>query len=333
MKGLTLKDIGEVGLIDSIAKKFQDLTPSHFTGIGDDCSIYPLQNGKEQLITTDLLIEDVHFLKDKIGGYDLGYKTLAVNLSDIAAMGGTPLHYYLSMAFPTATPLTFIEDFFQALHDLSEQTNVALVGGDTTKSPDKIVLNITMVGEVNSHEVKKRSSAKVGQYICVTGELGDSSAGLQVLLNDIHSNDQHIKKLINKHHRPTPRLQEGRFLSQFQSVGAMMDLSDGLSLDLDRLCKASNCSAQIDLNRIPLSPSLLTVTKQYKWDALSLAVGGGEDYELLFTIDRDHYEKIGQQFYLIGEIVEKQTNTIQWFYEGKEVANPSKGFDHFNQEE
>lgn len=330
-----LSDIGEFGLIKNFSKQFLENLPKNVTGIGDDCSIVPLNNTESQLVTTDMLIEDIHFIKENISAKELGYKSLAVNLSDIAAMGGTPQWAHLSLGLPVSTEVKWIKDFFSGVSDLAEKYNVKLLGGDTTKSPDKIAINFTISGKCRNEEIKKRSSAQTGDIICVTDYLGNSAAGLQTFLKNTPTNND-IQYLQNKHNKPEPHIFEGRFLAKSPGTNAMMDISDGIGSDIKHILNASGCGAEIQIDKLPLSDPLSNITKEFKWDIINLALSKGEDYILLVTINKDQFEKIATEFqnkfekplYNIGQITDQKDQLI--FKNKNQIIDKiSHGFDHF----
>lgn len=272
-----LKTISEFGLIEKIASMFP--APEGVLGIGDDCAVIPRGDGKDTLASTDLLTGGIHFLRDRIPPYELGWKAAAVNLSDIAAMGGKPVGTFLSLALPKDCDDAFITLMMEGYAEASRHYGTPLLGGDTCASAGELTLNVTVLGECPHGKALLRSSAKPGDGIYVTGTLGDSAAGLKALLEVLPE-----PELIQRHYHPVPRIEEGLRLAACDGAGAAMDLSDGLASDLRHILKASLCGASIDLKALPLSAELLTFCRQYGADPLELALCGGEDYELLFTL-------------------------------------------------
>jgi thiamine-monophosphate kinase len=332
---MKLSNLGEFGIIEKvIAPEFKELIRQNFTGIGDDCSITPLKEDMAQIFTTDMLIEKTHFLRDKITPFQLGFKSLAVNLSDIAAMGGTPVASYLSVGLPKNVDIEWVEEFIKGYKALSEKENVPLLGGDTTSCEDKIVINVGVTGEIGQHKVKRRNAAKPGDLICVTGNLGDSGGGLQILLNDLPE-DWFTEALLEKHLTPYPHVQEGKWLAEYADVHAMMDVSDGISSDLGHIAKASGVGAVVHLEKLPLSGELKSISKEHNWNPYEMALSGGEDYVLLLTVQKDSFKEIAHDFekqfsgslHDIGEItagdkiVYKQKNQV--------VEKLKKGYTHF----
>ncbi len=296
---MKISDIGEFKLIQHIATYLSKDLPDGIVGIGDDCAMIArsLQSiEKTELLTTDQLVENVHFIRSKNAAEDLGYKSLAVNLSDIAAKGGVPLYALLSLSLPVDLELEWINQFMTGLNELAKQENVLVIGGDTTRSPGPIFINLTLVGECPTRQIKRRSDARFGDVICCTGCVGNSGAGLKVLLENLSVDETSIP-LIKAHLRPQPQLKKGRWLSQQPGVHAMMDLSDGIYCDIQRIMDVSNCGACIDLGLLPLSSNFKDACKKYGWTMEELAVTSGEDYQLLLTIDPNSYASINEAYY------------------------------------
>ena len=332
---MNLKEIGEFGFIERFKPIFSGLVHANQIGIGDDCAIISANDHEDWLVTTDLLMEDVHFLRNAITPEQLGYKSLAVNLSDIAAMGGTPIGSFLSIAIPSDIDVEFLDAFMKGYHELSAKYDTPLLGGDTTGSLKHLAINVCVIGKCKKGNARKRSMAHLGDAVCVTGNLGDSAGGLQVILNNLTMVGEH-DYLRLKHHLPEPRLKEGMFLAVNLSVHAIIDISDGIASDLKHVLNASGVSAHIQLDELPLSEQLVSVANKQGWNAIDLAVGGGEDYELLFTVAQDNLHFIQKEFqkkfnksiFQIGSIM-AGIPEIKWFMKNKEVQLSNTGFNHF----
>ncbi len=307
----------EFGLIDQIKGLFGSL-PSHgIEGIGDDCAILPL--GDEALVfTADMLIEDVHFLRSSTSAYDLGYKSLAVNLSDVASMGVRPVATLLSLSLPKELMGDYIEEFMRGYHTLSTKYGVALIGGDTTASKGGIAINVTAIGRGKLDNIKRRSAAKVGDVILVNGLLGDSAAGLKDIFEGKSSTAQ-----AKIHKSPEPQVKEGAWLGARQEVHAMMDISDGVASDLRHILKLSGVGASINMERVPTEVDLHS------------ALCGGEDYKLLLTASPDSVEALIEEYnkrfktslYPIGAIT--QGDSIEWLKDGVIQDVELMGFRHY----
>ncbi|MBS3769673.1 MAG: thiamine-phosphate kinase [Bacteroidales bacterium] len=334
---MKISKIGEFGLIEEvIAPEFRELVNKHLTGIGDDAAIVPIDKHTSHIHTTDMLIEKTHFLRDKISPYQLGYKSLSVNLSDIAAMGGKPIASYLSIGLPKDMEVEWVEEFMKGYKALSEEFQVPLLGGDTASSEDKIIINVGVTGEIPAKNIKLRSAAQENDVICLTGKVGDSAGGLQLILNDLPVDNQ-AKKLLEQHLTPTPQIIEGIWLSEFDAVHAMMDVSDGIASDLKHILKASaGLKGIIELDNIPMSEELIHQSETHQWNPLELSVSGGEDYVLLLTVDKKEYETLAGKFreqfsrplYKIGYL-EHGEREIIYLKNNKEVKDLKEGYSHF----
>lgn len=332
---MKLKEIGEFGFIERFKPAFDHLIAKGTTGIGDDCSIMPTGEGRNLLVTTDLLIEGVHFLREAITPYQLGIKSLAVSLSDIAAMGGKPVGSFLSVAIPSDVDVEYLDSFMEGYHQLSNLHKTPLLGGDTTKSLQHLAINVCAIGECPKGRAKLRSSAKPGDLICVTGSLGSSAAGLQALLQGIKKDDD-VRSLIEGHHQPDVRVNEGLLLAGTAGVNAMMDISDGIASDLLHILKASGCGATVDIDKLPISETMSKVAISCGWNKYQLAATGGEDYELLLTISPEYYNEVSTAFSAafnipltaIGKIV-AGAPTISWRFNGRPTNESLHGFNHF----
>lgn len=314
---------GEFGFIDFIKERFP--SPDGICGIGDDCAVIPSSEG-DLLFSTDLLMEGVHFLRDESSPEDVGWKAAAVNISDIAAMGGIPVATFLSIALPKDAQGEWAERFMEGYAQISRHYGVPLLGGDTTSSLRDIAVNVGILGRCQAGKCLMRSSAKVGETIYVTGPLGDSAGGLQAILKGLERTED-VNVLIGRHKRPVPRVREGRMLVECGKVSAMMDISDGIASDLRHIMKASGVGAVVALDRLPCSPELLSVCTGQGWDRYELQTSGGEDFELLFTGPAGLEEELDFRIYPIGETV--CGNALTWTVNDEPVDFEYKGYTHF----
>jgi thiamine-monophosphate kinase len=330
-----LMDIGEFGLIRRFAPAFAAALPAETIGIGDDCAVLPWRKNARLLVTTDLLVEDVHFLRSRISARDLGFKSLAVNLSDIAAMGGRPFAAFLSLGLPSGSDLEWIDAFFAGLRSLSRAARVPLLGGDTTGTSGPLVVNLAVLGRAHPSRIKLRSGARPGDVICVTGELGDSGGGLRVLLEERPAGRDEAA-LVRRHHRPRPHLPEGEWLGRRAAVTAMMDVSDGIASDLRRIMERSACGAAVELTALPTSAALRRTAARYGWNLAEVAAAGGEDYCLLAAVREKEFGRISSSFRrafrrplaAIGRIT-SAAGALAWLRDGRPVRLELRGFDHF----
>ncbi len=311
--------MGEFGFIEGIRAAFSAVGGSGFgygiEGIGDDCAVMPLGDGRSMVVTTDMLVEGSHFLREAATAREIGRKSLAVNLSDVAAMGARPVASLLSLGLPAECTGEWAAGFMEGYRELSERYGVALAGGDTTVSHAGVAVNVVAIGVVPDANIKRRSGAREGDLVCVTGRLGASGAGLRhILAGDCGS------PLAHEHHNPEPHVRQGQWLGARSEVHAMIDLSDGLASDLVHVLKASGVGAQVELNDIPTDHTLE--------DALA----AGEDYKLLFTVDaaaalEEFRREIGE-VYVVGRIVAGAPQ-IEWLRDGAAVDTDWHGFTHF----
>ncbi len=338
---MDLKRIGEFGLIDRLTKRNGFPNSKLDIGIGDDCAVFKPSPGKRQVVTTDALIEHIHFNLSTITPYQLGWKSLAVNLSDIAAMGGVPRFAFLSLGIPTHCDVTFLDSFSKGFHDLAGKYEVELAGGDTTRSLNDLFINVTLIGEVSSKKFFCRKGAQEDDALFVSGDLGDSALGLELLQTPGKSwiaSKTARAQLIRKHTQPEPRVNLARELVSCNvKITSMIDISDGLAQDLGHICKANSLGAQLWEQELPSSPALRKVCRSNNLNPMSYILGGGEDYELLFTSpSKDakkvlrHFQKAEVSVSQIGVMLASPKKLTLVGENDREVnINSIKGFDHF----
>lgn len=336
------RSVAELGEEQIIQRFSGSALPEGTIGVGDDCAVTDGVGGRKQLIGTDLLIEDIHFRKSEISPKNLGHKALAVNLSDIAAMGGIPDSFFLSLAMPGSLTVHWLDDFRDGLMELAGKYGIPLLGGDTTRSPGSIMMSVMITGYADPTHLKLRSKAQPGDKLCVTGPLGDSAAGLSILTNPGKYEDlpeSHRINLIRWHSRPEPAVLKGRWLGRQTDVHAMIDLSDGLLQDARRLAEQSRCRIRILLDQLPMSPAYAAFSEQVgsPEQAQELAAAGGEDYHLLLTVAGERYtgvarrfkQRFGSPLHIIG-MVEEGSPEVHTFRSGTPVEIHQKAFKHFN---
>lgn len=289
------QSIQEFPLIRQLQRRYERSSPSILKGIGDDAAVVSIPPDSWTVLTTDLLTEGIHFDLATASLNDVGYKAATANLSDVAAMGASPRFLLVSIAIPSTFRAAEILSLFEGLMSACEPYKVRLVGGDTSASRHGLFLSITLLGMTDKKNVLLRKGARIGDTLYVTGTLGDSLAGLG-LLSTSHSQNTSAfrlrtadrKFLINRHLRPTARVREGQWLNRTGMVTSAIDISDGLSGDLRHICNASHVGAELDLSRLPLSPACRAYAASTHQDPVELALAGGEDYELLFTVPETH---------------------------------------------
>jgi len=325
---MKLSDAGELSLLEILRKRFGKKSPGIILGIGDDSAVIRSQNSNF-LLTTDMMVEGVHFDLSWTTPFQLGFKLVSVNVSDIYAMGGTPKYLLLNFSAGKNTTLDFFSKFFDGIEMAMKSYGISLIGGDISSS-EKIVLSATVTGYAN--KFLARRGAKAGDKIYVTGHTGDAACGLALMkiirkTIAIEQGKKHkfplpwdiLSPLIERHLMPVAR-NSRRFL---KSATAMIDISDGLMIDLSRLCKESNVGALVYADKIPLSNELLKASEYLGLSPLDLAFGGGEDYELLFTAPAG--KKMNA--YCIGEVINAGVFLID--EKGHKRKASIKGYQHF----
>jgi thiamine-monophosphate kinase len=321
------------------------------TGIGDDASVISQLAGRAVVVTTDLLAEGIDFYRDATPPRLLGHKALAVSLSDIAAMGARPLWSLVSIGLPDDVwKDTFKDEFFAGYLTLADEYGVALAGGDVSRTVDQIVIDSILLGEVRSGGAVLRSTAQPGDQIYVTGTLGGSAAGLKLIemgarvrsptvregsaaQDDERSDDDAIQTLLLRHLHPSPRVGWGIILGEERLASAMIDISDGLSSDLAHLCRESNAGALIQSAQIPIDTDVIKLCGRRALDPLDLALHGGEDFELLFTVSPNNAARLpkrvdGVSISCIGEIT-NEAGQIRIAEKNRVWDLEPQGFEHF----
>ncbi len=327
----TLADLGEFGLISRIARHVKPAAAVTIS-IGDDAAAIQPSAGHCSLITTDMLVEGVHFDLSYTDPESLGRKAVSANLSDIAAMGGTPRFFLMACAIPAQLSLPFIEEATRGMIQRGEEFGATLVGGDTCAAPDRLVISITMLGEQLPERVIRRTGAQPGNRICVTGTLGDSALGLRLLRQG-----ERQGVLVRRHLDPTPRVRFGALLARDRIPTAMIDISDGLLADLGHILEHSSVGAQIQLSVLPLSKEFREYCTSESDDSRHLALSGGEDYELLFTVPPEIMPQLAAlsireqvPVTTIGTITAERKLAVIGA-DGAEITVSGKGFDHFSE--
>ena len=320
----------EFAFIETIRRRFS------LSKIGDDCAVLPKDSKTDLVITSDLLVEDIDFRFDWTTPEFLGHKALAVSLSDVAAMGAKPVWAMLSIGIPeTIWKTDFVEKFYDGWFGLAKKYDVELVGGDVSKTPDKIVIDSIAAGLVRKNKAVLRSGAKAGDLIFVTGSLGGAAAGLTLLKNGVRYDaaaNTWQRNLLLKQLSPLPQIHAAQDLNEKNLATAMVDISDGLSSDLAHLCHASKVGAEIFAEKIPLHKNLRAIGKSFD-ENLDCALNGGEDFELLFTVNpkkkfQFENELKNYNFSHIGEMT-ANVETIELISDKKSSILEPKGFRHF----
>jgi thiamine-monophosphate kinase len=315
-KTTSIASLGEFGLIEHLTKHFQINQESTLKGIGDDAAVLDFA-GKKAVISTDLLVEGVHFDLSYMPLKHLGYKAIVSNISDICAMNAVPTQVTVSVAVSNRFPLEAMEELFAGITLAANAYNVDVIGGDTTSSQKGFIISITAIGEANEEEIVYRNGAKEGDLLVVSGDLGSAYMGLQVLEREkqvfqVNPNNQPdldaYTYLIERQLRPEARHDIKDLLSKLEvKPTAMIDISDGLSSEIIHICKQSKVGCNLYEEKIPVDPQFINVCEEFNIDSTTVAINGGEDYELLFTITLGDFDKIkaNPNFTVIGHMVQE----------------------------
>jgi thiamine-monophosphate kinase len=311
----SLSQLGEFGLIDHLTNQFEITQASTIKGIGDDAAVLDFAD-KKVVVSTDLLIEGVHFDLAYMPLKHLGYKAVVVNVSDICAMNAKPTQITVSVAVSNRFPLEALEELFAGIALAAKSYKVDVIGGDTTSSQKGLILSITAIGEASEEELVYRNGAKTNDLLVVSGDLGAAYMGLQVLEREkqVFQVNPHSQPdleaysyLIERQLKPEARTDVRTLLHALEiKPTAMIDISDGLSSEILHLCKQSEVGCNLYEDKLPLDPQLISVCEEFQLDSTTVAINGGEDYELLFTVKMDDFDKLkgNPNFTIIGHMVE-----------------------------
>ncbi|MFS0865364.1 thiamine-phosphate kinase [Fredinandcohnia sp. 179-A 10B2 NHS] len=330
MNNLAIQD--EFAFIDRI-KPVRTFQTGLLTGIGDDAALFRPVQDMEQVICMDTMVEGVHFTTDTMSPSQVGYKALAVNISDIAAMGGIPTFYLVSIAIPKKWSEADLLSIYDGMAMLANKYKMDLIGGDTVSIADTLTVTVTVLGVVEKDKHLLRSNAKPGDIVFVTGTLGDSAAGLELLLHKgkEFSFSEHEKNLVSKHQYPEPQVEIGRTLSKLERV-SLNDISDGLASEANEIAKSSQVVITINEELIPYSESIKEVAKS---KSLEYALYGGEDFQLVGTMsptDWQHVKKVSDQSGLpikkIGTVSSGEP-IVYLYRDGTYYTIDRKGYNHF----
>jgi len=342
-KRTELSDLGEFGLIDHLTKKFENKNKSTLKGIGDDAAVIYHNEEESLLISTDTLIEGVHFNLMYMPLKHLGYKAIAVNVSDICAMNGVAEQVTVSIAVSNRFPIEALEELYEGIHAACQAYNVDLIGGDTTSSISGLTLSVTAVGKAKNKEISYRSGANEFDLVVVSGDLGGAFVGLQLLERekevfktnpdiqpDLDGHDYILKRQL----KPEARLDIVKYLKELDVVPtSMIDISDGLASEILHICKASNVGCHIYDEKLPIDGQTSMTAIDFNLDPNTCALNGGEDYELLFTVKQSDFDKIkgNPNMTVIGHITAPQDGTYYVDKNGAAVELTAQGWNHFKE--
>ena len=334
----SLADLGEFGLIDRLTKGFEIHNPSTLKGVGDDAAVMDFKN-KKTVVSTDLLIEGVHFDLSYVPLKHLGYKSVVVNVSDIYAMNATATQITVSIAVSNRFPLEALEEFYAGIRLACEHYKVDLVGGDTPTSTRGLIISVTAIGEAEASDLVYRNGAQPNDLVVLTGDIGGAYMGLQILEREkavfqVNPNSQPdiemYSYILERQLKPEARKDIPPLLKQLGvKPTAMMDVSDGLSSEILHICKQSGVGCRLYEDKIPLDPQVISTCEEFNLDSTTIALSGGEDYELLFTIAQADYDKIkgNPNFSVIGYITDKSEGVDLVTRAGQFIPIIAKGWN------
>lgn len=338
----SLSQLGEFGLIDHLTKYFTVQQPSTLKGIGDDAAVLDFRD-KKMVVSTDLLIEGVHFDLSYMPLKHLGYKAVVVNVSDICAMNAKATQITVSVAVSNRFPLEALEELFEGIAHAAKFYNVEVIGGDTTSSQKGLIISITAIGEANEDAIVYRNGAKATDLLVVTGDIGSAYMGLQVLEREkqvfqVNPNNQPdldaYTYLIERQLKPEARHDIKDLLEKLElKPTSMIDISDGLSSEIIHLCKQSGVGCNLYEEKIPVDPQFINVCEEFNIDSTTVAINGGEDYELLFTIKMEDYDKIkaNPNFTVIGHMTQESEGIHLITRANTKIPLKARGWDSLSE--
>jgi thiamine-monophosphate kinase len=340
-KRTEISDLGEFGLIDTLTKDFVSYSSTTIKGVGDDAAVIATSEDEVMLVSTDMLVEGIHFNLMYSPLMHLGYKSVVVNLSDIYAMNGTPKQITVSVAISSRFPLEAVEELYKGIKKACDLYQVDLIGGDTTSSLSGLMISITAIGTAKKDEVVYRGGAKEYDLLVVSGDLGGAYMGLQLLEREreVFKANPNIQPdldghdyLLERQLKPEARKDVIQILKELEvQPTSMIDISDGLASEIMHICKASEVGCTIYDERIPLDAKTSIAAIEFNVDPVTTALNGGEDYELLFTIKQEDYEKVASNpnFTVIGHITDKNSGVNLVDKNGSHIALKAQGWNHF----
>ncbi|MBI4786629.1 MAG: thiamine-phosphate kinase [Chloroflexi bacterium] len=338
---MKIDELGEFGLIDRIRRALPGPGADVLVGIGDDVAVLDTDGEQLWLATCDVQMEGAHFIRSAIAPRGLGHKALAINLSDIAAKGGTPRFALVSLGLPADLTVEFVDELYAGLRAEAETFNTEIVGGNISRSQLGLFIDIFVLGQAPRENVMLRSGARVGDNILVTGALGDAAAAVARLLRSEHATTRgYAERARARLNRPTPRIREGQLIGATHWATAMLDISDGLASDLGHICERSEVGARISAAALPVAEENRALSGAAHGDEWHLALFGGEDYELLFTAPAAHAEVLahhiehetGTRVSIIGEILPASDGRQLVLPDGRITPLEARGWDHFKHE-
>ncbi len=334
---MKISELGEFGLIDRIRKMLPGEVEGVIVGIGDDVAVLRGSAGNVWLATCDVQMEGSHFVRAAVSPRDLGHKALAINLSDIAAKGGTPRFALISLGLPKDLPVEFVDELYAGLRAEAEASGTGIIGGNISGSPLGFFIDIFLLGEAPQSEVLLRAGAHPGDRILVTGSLGDAAAGVAMCLDPkLAGPDEYCQFASLRFNRPTPRLKEGRIIARSLLATAMLDISDGLAGDLGHICERSEVGVRVYADKLPVHAENRKMSLKAHGNEWHLSIFGGEDYELLFTAPPDKAEALAKEITagtgtpvsIVGEVIPSSEGRQFILPDEKTVPLEPRAWDH-----
>lgn len=335
----------EFSLIEQITNEFSAYQEGVLVPNGDDAAIFKPGPGKGQIVCVDTMVEGIHFKRETMSPYQIGYKSLAVNLSDIAAMGGEPTYFLVSLAISPSWTSVELKQMYQGMKELADLWKIDLLGGDIVSIRESLVVTVTAMGQVEEEVRLLRSNAQAGDILFVTGSLGDAAAGLDYLLNPdngesykaIQAPEEEYSYLVRAHQQPAPHIQQGRILAKFAKTSriSLNDVSDGLASEANEIAASSKVKLIIEKDKLPLSPALRTYAANKQKEIHQWVFNGGEDFVLVGTLPKEIVKAVQTRFaqenlpfHLIGYVTEGN-GEVSLIDNGREEALPKQGYNHF----
>ncbi len=333
------KSYGEFNLIHRILERIQVTSPDVVIGPGDDTAAVRTTPDMLTLMSTDTFVEGLDFTKDYSTWTQIGWKSMAANVSDIAAMGGLPKYALVTFCLPEDLRIEAVDNLCDGMADLAQRFGVLIVGGDLSGTPGPVTISVTITGEIPPHQLIKRSGAQVGDRICVTGHLGGAEAGLRLLMQSLNHPSHNLSAALDsvaRHRTPIPRVQEARLLAESGHVHSMIDISDGLSADVLHIGEDSGAGIVLYADALPVDPATLEAARALQDDPIQLAMNSGEEFELVCTVSEKETDGLcrritdatGTPMTVIGEVVPSDSGNT-WRDESGTHALVSGGYDHF----
>lgn len=332
---MQIKEIGEEGIISSIKNRSQAKDSQIFIGIGDDAAVVRHRPDFLTLYACHMLVENSHFLLNRTTAFQIGYKGVSKSVADIEAMGGTSRFLLVGLSMSPDTPTQFIKELYDGIYAANAKCGISVIGGDISDCQGPLTISLTIIGEAAEGDLTPINAAQEGDLLVVTGPLGSAAAGLHLLLNDIHlEQSEAVREVMEKQLQPEPPWGKGTTLARSAAVTAMTDISDSLTHNLGKLCKASNKGALLELKDLTIAKSAEIIAAELGCEVLDWVLNGGEDFELLACVRPEGLSRVQElmkqndyEIFVIGRIIDQAGLYMRWEDEIKAIS--PQGFDHF----